>query len=215
MRLVLFGPPGAGKGTQARQLAERHGLRHLSTGDLLRTAIRNQTPAGREAEGHMKAGALVPDDVVNRLVAEVLAEIGYDGFILDGYPRTVEQAEFLLAALAAHQAPLDAVVSLRVPEDHIVERLSRRRTDRDTGAIYHLDFNPPPEVPADRLVHRDDDRPEAIRNRLHVYRDETEPLEALFRERVRFIEVDGLGALDAVRDRIAEALTTIRHLDGI
>src|SRR5690606_36115877 len=200
MRLVLFGPPGAGKGTQAKLLAEHHDLCHISTGDIFRAAIRNQTPVGKEAKGYLDAGELVPDDVVNRLVAEALGELGNAGFVLDGYPRTMEQARFLLEYLGDRGATLDAVLSLRVPEDHIVQRLSRRRSDPETGAIYHLDFHPPPaDVPAERLLHRADDQPGAIRTRLRVYHEETEPLEAFFREHVHFVEVDGLGTLDEVR----------------
>lgn len=211
MRLVLFGPPGAGKGTQAKLLAEHHDLQHLSTGDILRAAVRNQTPVGREAQGFMDAGQLVPDDVVNRIVAEAVGALGYDGFILDGYPRTVEQAAYLDAVLKEQEAPLDAVVSLRVPEEALVQRLSRRRTDPATGAIYHLDFKPPPpEVPAERLVHRKDDQPEAILERLREYHAKTQPLEDYFRTRAHFVEVDGLGTLDAVRERIGEALDGVR-----
>jgi adenylate kinase len=210
MRLILFGPPGAGKGTQAKALAAAHGLRHLSTGDMLRTAIANRTPVGLEAEGYMKEGKLVPDRVVNGIVEECLADLGHRGFVLDGYPRTVEQAEFLADLLDRHGAGIDAVVSLTVPEEAIVQRLSRRRTDRETGAIYHLDFNPPPpDVPEHRLVHRPDDAPEAIRTRLRVYRAETAPLEAFFRARGRFVEVDGTGPLDAVRARIDDALAAV------
>jgi adenylate kinase len=216
MRLILFGPPGAGKGTQAKRLADAHGLRHLSTGDMLRAAVKNQTPVGREAQGFMDAGKLVPDAVVNAIVAETLGGLDHDGFVLDGYPRTVEQAQFLADLLDAHDAPIDAVISLRVPEDHIVQRLSRRRTDRETGAIYHLDFNPPPaDVPEGRLVHRSDDAPEAIRTRLRVYHEETAPLEAFFRSHVRFLDVDGMGALDEVRERIADALATLRRTDRV
>ena len=216
MRLILFGPPGAGKGTQAKLLADHHDLRHLSTGDMLRAAVRNQTPVGKEAKGHMDAGELVPDEVVNRIVAETLQEIGYADFILDGYPRTVDQAEFVVKALSENDAPISAVVSLRVPEDRIVQRLSRRRTDRETGAIYHLDFNPPPaDLPADRLVHRSDDQPEAIRTRLEEYHAKTQPLEVFFRSHVRFLDVDGLGTLNEVQGRIDEALASVRHVDGL
>jgi adenylate kinase len=212
MRLVLFGPPGAGKGTQAKQLADARGLRHLSTGDVLRAAIQRGTPVGREAEGYLREGRLVPDAVVNAIVAEALEGLGYDGFLLDGYPRTVEQGRFLTDLLAAHDAPVDAVISLRVPEEHIVQRLSRRRQDRETGAIYHLDFNPPPaDVPEERLLHRPDDQPEAIRTRLRVYHDETQPLEAFFQTNGPFVEVDGTGTLDEVRARIEDTLATVRR----
>ena len=216
MRLVLFGPPGAGKGTQAKRLAEHHDLVHLSTGDLFRAAIKAQTPLGMDADRYIREGRLVPDAVTNGLVAERLEEIGHAGFVLDGYPRTVPQAEWLLTHLAERDAPLDAVVSLVVPEEDIVRRLSGRRTDRETGAIYHLDFNPPPDdLPAERLQHRSDDQPEAIRTRLAVYHDETAPLEALFRGRVRYLDVDGTGDLDAVQGRISDALAEIRHVDKI
>ena len=179
MRLALFGPPGAGKGTQAKRLAEHHRLTHLSTGDLFRAAIAGETPLGLQVAGLLRDGHLVPDDVTNALVAENLAALGHDGFVLDGFPRTVPQAEWLLAYLAERDAPLDAVISLAVPDDDVVARLSRRRTDLETGEIYHLDFNPPPVgVPPDRLVHRKDDHETAIRTRLAVYHADTAPVEA-------------------------------------
>lgn len=212
MRLVLFGPPGAGKGTQARLLAEHRNLLHLSTGDMLRAAVRNQTLVGKEANGYMTAGELVPDDVVNRIVAEALAETGYTGFVLDGYPRTVEQAQFLLNLLKEKGARLDSVLSLRVPEENIVQRLSRRRTDKETGEIYHLDFNPPPAgLPEGRLRHRADDRPEAIRKRLTEYHSKTEPLENHFKAEGLLVEIDGMGELDAVRRRVENVLSAIER----
>ena len=216
MRLALFGPPGAGKGTQAKRLAQTYGLDHLSTGDLFRAAIRDQTDLGRRVDALLKAGELVPDDTTNGIVAERLAAIDHDRFVLDGFPRTVPQAEWLVEHLAEAGMPLDAVISLRVPDEDVVGRLSRRRTDAETGEIYHLDFNPPPaDVPAERLLHRTDDQPEAIRHRLAVYHEETAPVEAYLRAHVRFFEVDGTGTLDEVQGRIAEAVTEERGLDGI
>lgn len=207
MRIVFLGPPGAGKGTQAKRLAKDHNLKHLSTGDMLRAAVKHQTPVGQEADRYMKAGELVPDDVVNRIVGETLETIGYNSFILDGYPRTLEQARYLLDLLHQKDSKLDAVVSLEVPEENIVQRLSRRRTNRETGEIYHLDFNPPPEnIPEDHLVHRKDDEPEAIRIRLKEYHEKTQPLEAFFQEKSNLVPVDGLGALEVVESRIERAI---------
>ena len=209
MRLALFGPPGAGKGTQAKRLAERHGLAHVSTGDLFRAAIADETPLGLEVTGLLRDGRLVPDGVTNALVGSTLTALGHDGFVLDGFPRTVPQAEWLLGHLADHAAPLDAVVSLAVPDELIVARLSRRRTDAETGEIYHLDYNPPPvSVPAERLVHRKDDHETAIRTRLAVYHHDTAPVAGTLAAAVPLVEVDGTAGLDAVQDAIADALAT-------
>jgi adenylate kinase len=210
MRLVLFGPPGAGKGTQARRLTERLSLQQISTGDLFRAALRDETPVGLEAKRYLDEGKLVPDAVVNKMVEGALDALGHDDFILDGFPRTVEQARWLLGYLEEAGAPLDAVLSLKVEPELIVQRLSRRRTDRETGEIYHLDFNPPPDdVPSDRLLHRSDDQPEKIRTRLKVYEDETRPLVAVLRERTAFFEIDGVGAIEEVQERILEALGAV------
>ena len=207
MRLAFFGPPGAGKGTQAQRLAAAHGLAHLSTGDLFRAAIAAGTPMGRSVEALLKAGALVPDDVTYGVVAEKLDALGETGYVLDGFPRTVPQAEWLLTELERRGTPLDAVIRLVVPDDFLVNRLSRRRTDALTGAIYHLDHNPPPaDLPADRLVHRKDDWPDAIAERLRVYHDETAPVEGTLRTGARVVDVDGVGTLDEVAARIAGAL---------
>jgi adenylate kinase len=216
MRLALFGPPGAGKGTQAKRLARDHDLTHLSTGDLFRAAIRERTPLGLKVTRLLEAGELVPDDVTNGIVADRLAQIDYGAFVLDGFPRTVPQAEWLLDHLAANDAPLDAVVSLVVPDEDVVGRLSRRRTDPETGAIYHLDFNPPPaDVDPETLVHRPDDQPEAIRHRLEVYHEETAPVEAYLREHVRYHEIDGTGSLDEVQARVTDVLVEDRGLAGV
>ncbi len=206
MRLALFGPPGAGKGTQAKRLAQAHGLTHLSTGDLFRAAIRDGTPLGHARRPLLlDAGALVPDEVTNEHRRRPARRARHHGdFVLDGYPRTVPQAEWLLAHLAEHGAPLDAVVSLRVPDEAIVERLSRRRTDPETGAIYHLDFNPPPDDVARRRARppAPTTSPRRSGTGSTSTTRETAPVEATLRAHVRYFEVDGTGTLDEVRARI-------------
>ena len=206
MQLILFGPPGIGKGTQSVLLCERLGLTHVSTGDLLRAAMRAGTAVGREAKGYIEAGQLVPGAVVRRLAEDRLREIGVRDFVLDGYPRTVEQADWLTAFLEAEGTTLDAVVSLHGPEDEIVRRLSRRRLHPATGLTYHLDFNPAPAEIAEELVQRADDAPDVVRRRLQVYADETAPVEAYYHARDRHYVVDGVGAVEEVYGRILSVL---------
>lgn len=209
MRLVIFGPPGAGKGTQAGLLEDRRGLVQISTGDILRAAMKNETPVGKKAKKYVENGELVPDEVVRALAENAIADENYDDFALDGYPRTQQQAEWLTAFLDENQISLDAVLSLDVPDDVIVRRLSRRRVHRETGETYHLDHSPPPDdVDSDLIVQRDDDQPETIRNRLSVYREETEPLEAYYEKRGTLVRVNGEGSIDEVYGRIEEVLDT-------
>jgi adenylate kinase len=210
MNLVLFGPPGIGKGTQSVLLCERLGLTHVSTGDLLRAALKSGSEVGREAKRYLDAGQLVPGPVVRRLAEDRLAELGVEDFVLDGYPRTIEQAEWLTGFLDRHDTGLDAVVSLRGAEDVIVDRLSQRRLDPVTGQTYHLAYNPPPPgVPLTRLVQRPDDTPGVIRERLAVYARETAPVEAYFAAQGRHFVVDGVGEVEAVYERILEVLRTV------
>lgn len=210
MRIALFGPPGVGKGTQAKMLSERRGLRHISTGVMLREAMAAGTPLGREAARYVNAGKLVPGEVVRKLAEAAIADAGFDDFVLDGYPRTVEQAHWLNDFLNAHDAPLQAVISIQVPDEVIVDRLSKRRVDRVTGENYHLDFKPPPpDIDPDRIIQRPDDRPEAIRKRLEVYRSETLPVERIYEECGKLFRVDGVGTMEEVYRRIEAVLELV------
>ncbi|WP_103026548.1 adenylate kinase [Salinibacter altiplanensis] len=207
MRLIIFGPPGAGKGTQAGLLETRHGITQISTGDILRDAMAQETDLGKKAKSYIDAGELVPDALVRDLAEQAIADEGHDDFVLDGYPRTDQQAEWLTAFLESNDTPLDAVLSMEVPDDVLVRRLSRRRVHEETGETYHLDHDPPPDdVDADLIVQRSDDEPETIQNRLDVYREETEPLAAYYEERGLLVSVDGTGEIEEVFGRVEAAL---------
>lgn len=210
MRTILFGPPGAGKGTQARLLEDHRGLTQISTGDIIRSAMKNETPVGLEAKSYVEKGELVPDSVVRKLAEEAIANEDYDDFTLDGYPRTIQQAEWLTAFLSDHDTPLHAVVSLHVADEVIVDRLSKRRVHKKTGDTYHLEMDPPPnDVDPDLIVQRPDDQPETIRNRLSVYDEQTAPLKAYYRERGVYHEVNGVGEIEAIHQRIVDTLDSV------
>jgi len=207
MRIIFIGPPGAGKGTQAARLVEHHGFTHISTGDMFRAAVQKGTPMGQEAERYMSDGHLVPDEVVIGMVRERLAEPdAKDTFMLDGFPRTVPQAEALAVALEEDGLALDAVLLLEVPDELIVERIVGRRSDPETGAIYHLKFNPPPADVVDRMVHRKDDTEEAVRTRLDNYHAQTAPIIPFYEDRGVLRHVDGTGTPDDVTERLLAAL---------
>ena len=216
MRVILLGAPGAGKGTQAQFIMEKYGIPQISTGDMLRAAVKAGTPLGQEAKKVMDAGGLVSDDIIIGLVQERITEPDCaNGFLFDGFPRTIPQAQALVDA----GVTIDAVVELDVDDAEIIERLSGRRVHPASGRVYHLKYNPPKvpgkdDVTGDDLVLRDDDREETVRKRLEVYQQQTRPLVGFYQDLARqdaaaapaYIRVEGLGAMDEIRRRIFEGL---------
>lgn len=204
MNLVFLGPPGAGKGTQARVLSQRQGIPHISTGDILRAAIAAGSPKGRDAERYMRAGELVPDATMIGIIADRLQEPdAVPGFILDGFPRTIAQAEALEAVLAGLGRRLHRVVYFDVSEETLVRRLGGRRVCRAAGHIYHVRSHPPAvpdvcDIDGSPLYMRDDDRPETVRRRLQVYREQTTPLLGFYQERGLFTTVGAEGDVAAI-----------------
>lgn len=212
MRVVLLGPPGAGKGTQAQIIAGELAVPAISTGDIFRANVSQGTPLGLEAKTYMEAGDLVPDEVTNGMVRDRLGEDdAREGFLLDGYPRNVAQAEWLGKLLAEMGTRLDVVLELVVDDDEVVRRLSGRRTCRRCGHVWHLDFDPPTrEGVCDHcggeLFLRDDDRPETVRHRLEVYAEQTAPLVDYYADRGLLIGIDATGTVDDVTERGIAAL---------
>lgn len=211
--MVLMGPPGAGKGTQAKLLKERFHVPHISSGDLLRAAIEQDTPLGLEAKAFMDRGELVPDSLLLRVMEERLQEKDCSpGFILDGFPRTIPQAEALDVLLERMGASLDGVVSISVPRSELIRRMGGRRTCRSCGASYHVVFNPPRVAGVcDRcrssLCQREDDKDATIEARLDVYERQTAPLLALYGKRGILHTIDGVGEQAQVLDRVLNAGT--------
>jgi adenylate kinase len=209
MRLVLLGPPGIGKGTQARRLQEEYNWQIIATGDLLREAMAKQTPLGEQARAYIQRGELVPDELVNLIVFERLQTL--ESFLLDGYPRNLSQAQTLDAFLQAAQRPLHAVLAFELDDEQIVARLSGRRVCPQCGAIYHIVANP--SRAGDRcekcgavLVTREDDQPEVIRRRLTVYREQTEPLIAYYAQQGILHRIDASGDPETVYAHVRRAI---------
>ena len=216
MRLILLGPPGAGKGTQATFICQKFGIPQISTGDMLRAAVKAGTEMGLAAKKVMDAGGLVSDDIIIGLVKErILQRDCAKGFLFDGFPRTIPQAD----AMKAAGVPIDAVLEIAVPDEAIVERMSGRRVHPASGRSYHVKFNPPKvadrdDVTGEPLIQRDDDREETVKNRLDVYQRQTRPLVAYYEQwgasgdaaAPRYRRISGTGSVDEIRDRALSAL---------
>ncbi|MCK8824367.1 adenylate kinase [Fuchsiella alkaliacetigena] len=211
MHIILVGPPGAGKGTQAAKLVEEFEVPHIATGDIFRSAIKNKTPLGKKAKQFIDQGKLVPDEVTIGIVRERLAEDDCQkGFILDGFPRTIAQADALQDILADLDIELDAVLNIKVSEEEVVRRLSGRRVC-ECGASYHIEFNPPEEDNAcdgcgAELYQREDDQPETIKERVAVYKEQTSPLISYYQDLNLLKEIEGEAGFEEVFNNIKQAL---------
>lgn len=219
LNLILLGPPGAGKGTQAERIRDEFGLAHISTGDILRKAVKDGTQLGSEAKRFMDAGDLVPDDVIIGIIVERLQQDdARDGFLLDGFPRTVVQAKALDATLDDHERSVTAALCVEVPDEDIVRRVSGRRVSASSGRVYHVDFNPPAtagvcDEDGSELIQREDDKPETVRKRLEVYHELTAPVEDYYEERALLHRIDGTASPAEVHDHVRAVIATLR-LEG-
>ena len=219
MRLILLGGPGAGKGTQANFIKDKYGIPQISTGDMLRAAVKAGTALGMEAKGYMDSGGLVPDEVIIGLVKERIQEPDCEkGFLFDGFPRTIPQAD----AMKEAGVPIDAVVDIDVPDAEIIKRMSGRRAHLASGRTYHVVYNPPKEegkddVTGEPLVQRDDDKEETVKKRLDVYHDQTEPLIDYYKKwegtgeaaAPKYCHIEGVGSLEDITKQIFSALDSV------
>ena len=212
MKIIMLGAPGAGKGTQAKMIAEKCGIPHISTGDIFRANIKNGTELGAKAKEYMDKGLLVPDELVCDLVVDRIQQADCEkDYILDGFPRTIPQAEALENALNAIEQKLDYAIDIDVPDENIINRMSGRRACVGCGATYHVLFNPTKvegkcDVCGESLILRDDDKPETVKKRLDVYHTQTQPLIDFYTERKVLVEVDGTQSMDKVFDDIMKIL---------
>ena len=220
MRLILLGGPGAGKGTQANFIKDKYGIPQISTGDMLRAAVKAGTALGMEAKGYMDSGGLVPDEVIIGLVKERIQESDCEkGFLFDGFPRTIPQAD----AMKEAGVPIDAVVDIDVPDAEIIKRMSGRRAHLASGRTYHVVYNPPKEegkddVTGEPLVQRDDDKEETVKKRLDVYHEQTEPLIDYYKKwetageaaAPKYCHINGVGSLEDITNQIFSALDSVK-----
>ncbi len=207
MRIILIGPPGSGKGTQAKRIVDKLHIPHISSGDMLREAISNETRLGKEANSYMTKGALVPDNLVIEMIVERIGQPdAHNGFLLDGFPRTLPQSQALEKALEKSDVKIDYVLLIEVPDTEIIDRNTGRRIDPVTGKIYHIKFDPPPDEMASRVVQRNDDKEETVKYRLDKYHGETEPIIPYYEERGLVCKVSGVGTLHEIEDRLSKFL---------
>ena len=212
MKIIMLGAPGAGKGTQAKKIADKYQVPHISTGDIFRANIKNGTELGKKAKTFMDQGLLVPDELVVDLVVDRVAQDDCEnGYVLDGFPRTIPQAESLDAALAKMGQKVDYAIDVDVPDENIINRMSGRRACLSCGATYHIVYNPPKkegicDVCGQQLVLRDDDKPETVKKRLDVYHDQTQPLIEYYKKAGVLAEVDGTLDMEEVFQAIVRIL---------
>lgn len=218
MKIIMVGAPGAGKGTQAKKIAEKYGIPHVSTGDIFRANLKEGTELGLKAKVFMDQGALVPDEItIGMLMDRIHQDDCKDGYVLDGFPRNIPQAEALTAALAAENESMDAVVDVDVPDENIMDRMSGRRTCRKCGEGYHTKYHPPVvegkcDVCGGELYTRDDDLPETVKKRLVVYHDQTQPLIDYYTKQGILKSVDGTQKMDTVFADIVKILDSCEEV---
>ncbi len=221
LNLILFGPPGAGKGTQAARLRDDFQLPFISTGDMLRANVKQETSLGKQAKAYMDAGDLVPDELIVAMAGERLQnDDAEDGFILDGFPRTLDQAAALDKQLSELGRRVTAVLLIDVPDEEVIRRLSGRRVCVKSGHNYHVEFDPPKhedvcDQDGSRLIQRDDDKPDVIENRLRVYHEQTEPLVAYYDEQGLLRRIDGTRPAAQVHDHIRAVIATLRLEENV
>lgn len=212
LKIIMLGAPGAGKGTQAKKIAAKYSIPHISTGDIFRANIKNNTELGQKAKTYMDKGELVPDELVVDLIMDRFKEDDCaNGYVLDGFPRTIPQAEALDKALNAQNESVDYAINVEVPDENIINRMSGRRACVGCGATYHIQFNPTKvegvcDVCGEKLILRDDDKPETVKNRLSVYHEQTQPLIDYYAKKSILAEVDGTKDMEDVFNAIVEIL---------